>query len=67
MYFKHTSRTSFGFRVQGQYISVFTGRSDLLPITEKLYLGGEYSIRGLRHPDDRPAGRSTSSRRRTTA
>jgi outer membrane protein insertion porin family len=47
MYFKHTSRSSFAFRVQGQYISVFTGRSDLLPITEKLYLGGEYSIRGF--------------------
>ena len=47
MYLKHTSRTSFGFRVQGQYISVFSGRSDLLPITEKLYLGGEYSIRGF--------------------
>jgi outer membrane protein assembly factor BamA len=47
MYFKHTSRTSFAFRVQGQYISVFTGRSDLLPITEKLFLGGEYSIRGF--------------------
>ncbi len=47
MYFQHTKRTSFGFRVQGQYISVFTGRSDLLPITEKLYLGGEYSIRGF--------------------
>jgi outer membrane protein insertion porin family len=47
MYFKHTNRTSFGFRVQAQYISVFTGRSDLLPITEKLFLGGEYSIRGF--------------------
>jgi outer membrane protein insertion porin family len=47
MYFKHTNRTSFAFRVQGQYISVFSGRSEQLPITEKLYLGGEYSLRGF--------------------
>ena len=56
MYLKHTSRTSFGFRVQAQYISVFSGRSDLLPITEKLYLGGEVQPPGLRHPDHRPQG-----------
>jgi outer membrane protein insertion porin family len=45
-YFQHTNRTSFGFRAQAEYITDF-GDSIALPIFEKLYLGGEYSIRGF--------------------
>lgn len=45
-YLQQTRRTSFGFRGQLQYISQFTG-SKALPITEKLALGGEYSVRGF--------------------
>jgi outer membrane protein insertion porin family len=39
-------RTSLGFRVAGEYISAY-GSTVALPIFEKLYLGGEYSIRGF--------------------
>ena len=39
-------RTSFGFRAQGEYITPF-GNTIALPIFEKLFLGGEYSIRGF--------------------
>ena len=39
-------RTSLGFRVAGEYISPYGSTSEL-PIFEKLYLGGEYSIRGF--------------------
>ena len=46
MYFKHTGRTSVGFRAQAEYIAPF-GDTIALPIYEKLYLGGEYSIRGF--------------------
>ncbi len=46
MYFQHTRRTSLGFRVQGTYISTFSGSKELL-ITEKLFAGGEYSVRGF--------------------
>jgi outer membrane protein assembly factor BamA len=45
-YLKHTNRTSVGLRAQGIYIAPFTS-SKALPMTEKLYLGGEYSIRGF--------------------
>jgi outer membrane protein insertion porin family len=45
-YFRHTNRTSFGFRAQGEYISPW-GSSLALPIFERLYLGGEYSVRGF--------------------
>ena len=45
-FFRHTSRTSFGFRGQLQYIRPF-GSTAYLPIFERLYLGGEYSIRGF--------------------
>ncbi len=45
-YFQHTKRSSFGFRVQGTYISTFSGSKELL-ITEKLFAGGEYSVRGF--------------------
>jgi outer membrane protein insertion porin family len=39
-------RTSLGFRVQGEYISPY-GSTTELPIFEKLFLGGEYSMRGF--------------------
>jgi outer membrane protein insertion porin family len=45
-YFQHTRRTSFGFRAQGEYISSY-GKTVALPIFEKLFMGGEYSIRGF--------------------
>jgi outer membrane protein insertion porin family len=39
-------RTSLGFRVQGEYISPY-GSTTELPIFERLFLGGEYSMRGF--------------------
>ena len=45
-FFRHTSRTSVGFRGQVQYIRPY-GSTAYLPIFERLYLGGEYSIRGF--------------------
>jgi outer membrane protein insertion porin family len=39
-------RTSLGFRAQGEYIRPY-GSTRALPIYERLYLGGEYSIRGF--------------------
>ena len=44
-FFRHTSRTSLGVRVQAAYLSPI-GDTEELPIFEKLYLGGGYSIRG---------------------
>ena len=57
-------RTSLGFRAQAEYITPY-GSTVALPIYEKLYLGGEYSMRGFdlqngrsARPGDRPrAGR----------
>jgi outer membrane protein insertion porin family len=57
MFFRHTSRTSFGFRAQAEYIAPLgdsacvvvapaTTCSPSLPIFERLFLGGEYSVRG---------------------
>ncbi len=45
-YFHATTRTSFGFRVQTEYIRPY-GDTTTLPIFEKLVLGGEYSLRGF--------------------
>jgi outer membrane protein insertion porin family len=45
-YFKHTNRTSLGLRAQGEYITSY-GDTVALPIFEKLFMGGEYSIRGF--------------------
>jgi outer membrane protein insertion porin family len=45
-YFRHLPRTSVGFRVQAEYISP-VGTTQVLPIFEKLFLGGEYSVRGF--------------------
>jgi outer membrane protein insertion porin family len=39
-------RTSLGFRAAAEYITPY-GSTTTLPIFEKLYLGGEYSIRGF--------------------
>ena len=45
-YVKLNNRTSLGFRAQGEYIAPY-GNSISLPIFEKLFLGGEYSMRGF--------------------
>jgi outer membrane protein insertion porin family len=45
-FFRHTTRTSFGFRAQVEYIRPMAGTL-VLPIFERLFLGGEYSIRGF--------------------
>ena len=44
-FFRHTSRTSAGFRVLSEFISPI-GSTTYLPIFERLYLGGGYTIRG---------------------
>lgn len=44
-YFKFSPRQSIGLRVQSQYIRPFGTTS--LPIFEKIFIGGEYSIRGF--------------------
>ena len=43
---RHLPRTSFGFRAQTQYIAPL-GNTAALPIFERLFLGGEYSVRGF--------------------
>jgi len=45
-FFRHTARTSFGFRGQVEYIRPYAS-TQFLPIFERLFLGGEYSIRGF--------------------
>jgi outer membrane protein insertion porin family len=45
-FFRHTSRTSLGFRAQAEYIAP-VGKTTSLPIFERLFLGGEYSVRGF--------------------
>ena len=46
-YFRHTSRTSVGLRGQAQFVAPYAGTTQLLlPIFERLVLGGEYSVRG---------------------
>ncbi len=44
-FMQHTRRTSAGFRSQIEYIRPY-GSTTNLPITETLFLGGEYTIRG---------------------
>jgi len=46
VYWKQNARLSLGYRAQWQYIHSFTGSREL-PIFEKLFLGGEYSVRGF--------------------
>jgi len=57
-YLQHTRRTSFGFRALTEFIAPVMG-TDALPIFEKLFLGGEYSIRGF---DIRSVGPSLPDR-----
>lgn len=45
-YFKLTPRVSIGLRGQSQYIRPY-GKTVQLPIFEKIFIGGEYSIRGF--------------------
>jgi outer membrane protein insertion porin family len=45
-YFPLNRRTSLGFRASAEYINPY-GSTQYLPIYERLYLGGEYSIRGF--------------------
>ena len=44
-FFRHTSRTSVGFRTKFQYIAPARS-TEALPIFERLFEGGEYSVRG---------------------
>ena len=44
---RQNNRMSLAMRAQGEYIQTFTESSRDLPIFEKLFLGGEYSIRGF--------------------
>jgi outer membrane protein insertion porin family len=43
---KHLARTSVGFRGQWEYITPVRN-TEALPIFERLFLGGEYSVRGF--------------------
>jgi outer membrane protein insertion porin family len=45
-YIPHTRRTSVGFRAAAEYIRPY-GSTTVLPIFQKIFLGGEYSIRGM--------------------
>ena len=45
-FFRHTSRTSIGMRGQFQFIAPIR-KTKTLPIFEKLFSGGEYSVRGF--------------------
>ena len=45
-YLRHASRLTLGMRGQAEYIHPFSGSKEL-PIFEKLFLGGEYSVRGF--------------------
>jgi outer membrane protein insertion porin family len=46
MYLRHTNRTSLGFRAQAEYVTPY-GSTTVLPIFQRLFLGGEYSMRGF--------------------
>jgi outer membrane protein insertion porin family len=43
---RHLPRTSFGLRAQSEFIAPL-GSTESLPIFERLFLGGEYSVRGF--------------------
>jgi outer membrane protein insertion porin family len=45
-FLKQNNRMSLGLRAQMEYVRAYGGTKDL-PIFEKLFLGGEYSIRGF--------------------
>jgi outer membrane protein assembly factor BamA len=44
---RQNNRMVFGMRAQVEYVRQFTGTQIELPIFEKLFLGGEYSVRGF--------------------
>ncbi len=46
LFARHTARTSVGVRGQLEYIAPVRG-TEFLPIFERLFLGGEYSVRGF--------------------
>jgi outer membrane protein insertion porin family len=46
-FLKHGNRLTLGMRGQAEYIHSFKQSSRELPIFERLFLGGEYSIRGF--------------------
>ncbi len=45
-FWRQNNRLTFGVRGQAEYIRKFAGSRDL-PIFQKLFLGGEYSVRGF--------------------
>jgi outer membrane protein insertion porin family len=45
-FMRQASRLTLGMRAQLQYVHVFSGSKEL-PIFEKMFLGGEYSVRGF--------------------
>jgi len=45
-FFRHTARTTFGVRGQFQFIAPVRD-TKTLPIFEKLFMGGEYTVRGF--------------------
>ena len=45
-FFRHTTRTTFGIRGQVQFIAPVRD-TKTLPIFEKLFMGGEYTVRGF--------------------
>jgi len=45
-FMQHTRKTSVGFRASAEYITPY-GNTKELPIFERLFLGGEYSVRGF--------------------
>jgi outer membrane protein insertion porin family len=45
-YRRHTARTTFGARAQLELVAPF-GPSGTLPLFERLFLGGEFSVRGF--------------------
>lgn len=45
-FMRQANRLTLGMRAQMQYVHVFSGSKEL-PIFEKMFLGGEYSVRGF--------------------
>jgi outer membrane protein insertion porin family len=46
-YFRQSRRTSLGLRGQFEYIAPVHGGPETIPVFERLFLGGEYSVRGF--------------------
>jgi outer membrane protein insertion porin family len=45
-FWRQNARMSLGFRAMGEYIHSYQGSAEL-PIFQKIFLGGEYSVRGF--------------------